>query len=112
MFGVKFTRIKTSLPIQGRHYHVSRWPGAYKEFKAVTLFPFVIHRDPNPSEKLIIHEEEHIQQILKRGGVKRIKKISWWAVLRWHLSYGVEFIKNGYQDNRYERKAREKSNKR
>jgi len=83
--------------VQGRHYYIKHWPFPSKT-GAITLKKRVLHRDKKPTVELIMHEERHVQQYLERK-------------TKFHWSYLLESIKNGYRDNRYERDARKYARK-
>lgn len=64
--------------------------------KGITLYPFIFYNG-NPSDELIKHEGEHINQIRIHG------------VLKFYLRYIRYHFKYGYFNNPFEVKARQHS---
>ncbi len=97
MFKVKRIEIPAGITATGSHYYIKPWP-FQKVTAAITLNNLVLHRDIDPPEGLIVHEEHHITQIKNKGG---------W--LKFYASYLVEYFKHGYRDNRHEIEARKEA---
>ena len=72
--------------------YLKRWPFS-KKTAAVTISPFIFHRDKVVSAELKRHEEAHIKQA---------KKLGW---LKFYGSYINEHLKRGYKRNKYEQEA-------
>lgn len=65
-------------------------------YRGKVLYPYVLFKQDKTevSERLMRHELEHVYQAQEKG------------VLRFYLSYIVEWLKKGYRDNKYEVAAR------
>jgi hypothetical protein len=72
--------------------HLKHWPFD-KDKAAVTIAPYIFHRDKSVSAALRRHEEAHIAQV---------KRLGW---LKFYGSYIVEYAKKGYKRNKYEVEA-------
>lgn len=65
------------------------------KYAGKVYYPFVLFKNEkgDVSDRLKRHELEHVYQIKRKG------------VIRWYLSYLVEWLKKGYRENKYETEA-------
>ena len=77
------------------------WPWAFGKYRipaqAIVLYPLVIYRSEEAIKNHREHEMIHVDQVRRLGWFK------------FYASYIVEHFKNGYDGNKYELEARERS---